>query len=109
MAEIEIGCCHLRAQAHVEPDHDVGIEMKPHPEPILKVCETLNKQPETCVMIGDFPQDIQAGKAAGTKTVAILGVNAKYTKNRIRELEPDVTLFSFGELLPLFLGPQLDI
>ena len=88
--------------------HDSVKKMKPHPEPVLLVCEKLNKQPETCAMIGDFPQDIQAGKAAGTKTVAILGVNGKYTKNRIKELEPDVTLFSFGELLPLFLGPQFN-
>ncbi len=33
MAEIEIGRCHLAAEAHVEPDNDVRIEMKPHPEP----------------------------------------------------------------------------
>ena len=88
--------------------HNSVKKMKPHPESILKVCEELGKHPETCAMIGDFPQDIQAGKAAGTRTVAILGVNGKYTKNRIKELEPDVTLFSFGELLPIFLGPQLN-
>ena len=79
--------------------------IKPYPEPILKACEILEKKPETCAMIGDFPQDIQAGKLAGTKTVAILGVNAKYTKESIRKLEPDITLNSIGELLPIFLGP----
>ncbi len=79
--------------------------IKPDPEPVLYACEALNKHPEKCVMIGDFPQDIQAGKAAGTKTVAILGVNGKYTKESIKKLEPDVTLYSIGELLPLFLGP----
>ena len=79
--------------------------IKPYPEPILYACEKLNKNPETCAMIGDFPQDIQAGKLAGTKTVAILGVNGKYTKENIKRLEPDVTLNSIGELLPLFLGP----
>ena len=79
--------------------------IKPDPEPLLYACKALNKHPETCVMIGDFPQDIQAGKATGTKTVAILGVNAKYTKETIRKLEPDVTISSIGELLPLFLGP----
>ncbi|MCE7739994.1 MAG: HAD family hydrolase [Candidatus Heimdallarchaeota archaeon] len=79
--------------------------IKPDPEPLLYACKALNKHPETCVMIGDFPQDIQAGKATGTKTVAILGVNAKYTKENIRKLEPDVTISSIGELLPLFLGP----
>ncbi len=79
--------------------------IKPDPEPLLYACEVLNKHPETCVMIGDFPQDIRAGKATGTKTVAILGVNGKYTKESIKKLEPDVTLSSIGELLPLFLGP----
>ena len=79
--------------------------IKPDPEPLLFACNALNKHPETCVMIGDFPQDIQAGKATGTKTVAILGVNGKYTKESIKKLEPDVTLSSIGELLPLFLGP----
>ncbi len=83
-------------------------KIKPYPEPILLVCEALNKQPGTCAMIGDFPQDIRAGKAAGTKTVAILGVNAKYTQDKIKELEPDVTLFSIGELLHLFPGPELN-
>jgi len=80
-------------------------KIKPYPDPVLYACEKLNKHPETCVMIGDFPQDIQAGKLAGTKTVAILGVNGKYTKDSLRKLEPDVTLNSIGELLPLFLGP----
>ena len=80
-------------------------KIKPDPEPLLYACKALNKHPETCVMIGDFPQDIQAGKATGTKTIAILGVNAKYTKESIKKLEPDVTLSSIGELLPLFLGP----
>ncbi len=83
-------------------------KIKPYPEPILKVCEVLNKLPGTCAMIGDFPQDVSAGKAAGTKTVAILGVNGKYTKDKIKELEPDVTLNSIGELLHLFPGSVLN-
>ncbi|MHA1464902.1 MAG: HAD family hydrolase [Candidatus Heimdallarchaeaceae archaeon] len=83
-------------------------KIKPSPEPILLVCKVLNKQPGTCAMIGDFPPDVRAGKAAGTKTIAILGVNAKYTQDKIRESEPDVTLFSIGELLHLFPGPELN-
>ena len=53
-------------------------------------------------MIGDSPQDIQAGKAAGTKTVAILGVNGKYTKDILVQLKPDVLLESIHELPELF-------
>jgi phosphoglycolate phosphatase-like HAD superfamily hydrolase len=56
-------------------------------------------------MIGDFPQDVQAGKAAGTKTVAILGVNAKFTKERLIQQNPDFLLSSIQELPQLL--PQI--
>ncbi|MCG3225392.1 MAG: HAD family hydrolase [Candidatus Heimdallarchaeota archaeon] len=78
--------------------------IKPHPEPLLYVCEQLEKNPSMCAMIGDFPQDIQAGKAAGTRTIAVLGDNGKYTEDKIRQLEPDVILETFGELLNIFPG-----
>ena len=100
-----------KAKINILKDFDVIVtrntvkKTKPYPEPVLQACEILNKTPETCAMIGDFPQDIQAGKLAGTKTVAILGVNGKYTKDSLKTLEPDVTINSIGELLPLFLGP----
>ncbi|MHA1953865.1 MAG: HAD family hydrolase [Candidatus Heimdallarchaeaceae archaeon] len=76
--------------------------IKPHPEPLLYVCEQLEKNPIMCAMIGDFPQDVQAGKAAGTRTIAVLGDNGKYTEEKIRQLEPDVILDYFTELLELF-------
>ncbi|MCG3215931.1 MAG: HAD family hydrolase [Candidatus Heimdallarchaeota archaeon] len=76
--------------------------IKPNPDSLLLVCKELNKKPESCAMIGDSPQDIQAGKAAGTKTVAILGVNGKYTKDILVQLKPDVLLESIHELPELF-------
>ncbi|NPD88710.1 MAG: HAD family hydrolase [Asgard group archaeon] len=76
--------------------------IKPHPDALLYVCEQLGKDPRMCAMIGDFPQDIKAGKAAGTKTIAILGDNRKYTEEEIRSLNPDLVLESFQELLQIF-------
>ncbi|MCG3220000.1 MAG: HAD family hydrolase [Candidatus Heimdallarchaeota archaeon] len=76
--------------------------IKPHPDALLYVCEQLGKDPRMCAMIGDFPQDVKAGKAAGTKTIAILGENGKYTEEEIRLLNPDVVLESFQELTRLF-------
>ena len=76
--------------------------IKPHPDALLYVCEQLGKNPRMCVMIGDFPQDVKAGKAAGMKTIAILGETRKYTEEEIRLLNPDVVLESFTELTQLF-------
>ena len=79
--------------------------IKPHPDSILYACEYLGKKPSKCAMIGDFPQDILAGKNAGTKTIAILGANKKYTEIEIKQSNPDVILESFQDLLDIF--PQI--
>ncbi|MEH6567317.1 MAG: HAD-IA family hydrolase [Halopseudomonas sp.] len=45
---------------------------KPHAEPVLKACAELGVDPAGCVFVGDHLRDIQAGRAAGTATVAAL-------------------------------------
>jgi pyrophosphatase PpaX len=42
---------------------------KPDPEPVLLAIQKLKLLPEECVYIGDAETDMQAGKAAGTKTI----------------------------------------
>ena len=42
---------------------------KPHPEPLLLAAKRLKVKPSECVYIGDSHSDIDAGKAAGMKTV----------------------------------------
>ncbi len=43
---------------------------KPHPAPILKAAEICNINPAQCLYVGDDLRDIEAGRAAGMKTVA---------------------------------------
>ena len=43
---------------------------KPHPAPILKAAEICNINPSECLYVGDDLRDIEAGRAAGMKTVA---------------------------------------
>lgn len=45
---------------------------KPHPQPIHYACELLAVTPEQAITIGDAGRDIEAGKAAGTKTIGAL-------------------------------------
>ena len=51
---------------------DDAINPKPSPETLLLACEQIGSKPQTCVYIGDAERDIQAGKAAGMKTVVAL-------------------------------------
>lgn len=44
---------------------------KPLPDPVLKGCELLGVGPASCVYVGDSPFDIQAGNAAGCRTLAV--------------------------------------
>jgi phosphoglycolate phosphatase-like HAD superfamily hydrolase len=44
--------------------------------------------------IGDLPQDIEAGKKAGVKTISLVGT---YTKNELMKHEPDYFLDNFSD------------
>ena len=45
---------------------------KPSPETLLIACYQMGVTPEKCMYVGDAERDIQAGKAAGMKTVVAL-------------------------------------
>lgn len=49
---------------------DTTPHAKPHPAPLLEAARRLNLPPATCVYVGDDERDIQAGRAAGMRTVA---------------------------------------
>jgi phosphoglycolate phosphatase len=44
---------------------------KPHPAPILHACAQLGVPPAHCVYVGDAERDIEAGRRAGTATLAV--------------------------------------
>lgn len=45
---------------------------KPHPEPLLHASALVGVAPEQCLYIGDARRDIEAGRAAGMKTLVAL-------------------------------------
>ncbi|MDZ7811870.1 MAG: phosphoglycolate phosphatase [Ideonella sp.] len=49
---------------------DTTPHAKPHPEPLLEAARRLDVPPEACVYVGDDLRDIQAGRAAGMRTIA---------------------------------------
>ena len=70
--------------------------LKPFPDPLLKCMKILNVAPSESVYVGDSIIDIQAGKAAGVRTVGVL--TGATDLNRLRAETPDVILDSVGDL-----------
>jgi phosphoglycolate phosphatase len=60
---------HRRAACTVSGD--TLPERKPHPRPLLFALEQLAADPAKSVYVGDARRDIEAGRAAGTVTVAV--------------------------------------
>jgi N-acetyl-D-muramate 6-phosphate phosphatase len=51
---------------------DDAPQPKPSPATLLLACKHVGVKPESCIYVGDAERDIQAGKAAGMKTVVAL-------------------------------------
>ena len=50
------------------PDHVA--QPKPHPEPMFLACKEIDIAPADCLYVGDHIRDIDAGRAAGMRTIA---------------------------------------
>jgi phosphoglycolate phosphatase len=69
---------------------------KPSAEPLCFIAERLALEPSELVMVGDGPQDVLAGRAAGARTVAVRGGMAE--EERLLAARPDIVVASLGEL-----------
>jgi N-acetyl-D-muramate 6-phosphate phosphatase len=67
---IESMALHKRAACVVSGDD--APQPKPSPATLLLACSQVGVKPEHCMYVGDAERDIQAGKAAGMKTVVAL-------------------------------------
>lgn len=50
---------------------DTTPHSKPHPAPLLEAARQLNLSPTACLYVGDDLRDVQAGRSAGMRTVAV--------------------------------------
>ncbi len=72
------------------------LEKKPDPKPVLEIAKRLRLAPSQLVVVGDGPQDVEAGRRAGARTVGIIGTIV--AADRLRESSPDVLLHSMADL-----------
>ena len=62
----------LREDAACIVSGDTTANRKPHPEPMLHASKLAGSKPEECLYVGDAARDIEAGNAAGMKTLVAL-------------------------------------
>lgn len=69
---------------------------KPHPEAIIKAATQLGISSNHAAIVGDSIVDIQAGKAAGAKTIAVL--TGLYTRQELEKEDPDLIIPDISHL-----------
>ncbi len=72
--------------------------LKPAPDGVYAVAETLGVPPERAWLVGDGPQDVLAGRAAGCFTVAVPGIAER---ERVLAAEPDLVVESLLDVAGL--------
>lgn len=70
---------------------------KPAPDPLIACAEQLEVPPAKCVYVGDTTTDIQAGKAAGMRTVGVLTGFDDY--DTLNQEMPDAIIDSIKDLM----------
>ncbi len=75
---------------------------KPDPAPLLLACDVAGVDPANCIYVGDAERDIQAGRRAGTATIAA-GFGYITAEDDPREWDADVIASSAEELAQIVL------
>ncbi len=69
---------------------------KPHPEPLRLALRQMELGAQSCVYVGDAPQDVEMARRAGVLAIGVLGPFP--TEKRLRTARPDFLLDSIGDL-----------
>jgi 2-phosphoglycolate phosphatase len=81
-----------------------GFPSKPAPDVILKAMEALGAKPEECLMVGDSVADMEAGRAVGIKTCAVLYGYGK--RELLAQHQPDFWIEDLRQLIPAQSEPR---
>ena len=76
-----------------------GQHHKPAPEPVIFGAQLLGAEPSACLYVGDSPFDMQAGRDAGCKTVAVTW--GMFSRDTLAAEHPDFMVDTFEELIDL--------
>jgi 2-phosphoglycolate phosphatase len=74
---------------------------KPAPDIVLEAAKRLRVDPKQCVVVGDSPVDVQAGKRAGSFTIAVL--SNIYNRRQLKSAKPTVVIEELEAILKILL------
>jgi len=101
MAQRTLACCGLAGDFDVLIGADDVVKAKPDPEPVYLALERLGlpSAADRTLLVGDSPFDIRAGRAAGTRTAAVLW--GPFAREALLAEGPDHVVGRVEELLAL--------
>lgn len=101
MAARTLACCGLDGACRIVISADDVERGKPDPEPVLRALDRLGIRDTAArtLFVGDSPFDLQAGRAAGTKTAAVLW--GPFAEEVLLAERPDYVVRSPAELVAL--------
>jgi HAD superfamily hydrolase (TIGR01509 family) len=78
---------------------DDVLRTKPDPEHVFAALRPFEITPEDSFVVGDSPADIQSGRSAGARTIAVShGLHAD-----VESLEPDHVIHKIEDILPIVI------
>lgn len=102
VAEKILDSCGLASYFSSVVGRSIDLKMKPNPDQIEVCLREMGVEPRRAVMVGDSHNDVLAGKAAGTYTVAI---PVYFTRSEaLNAAKPDAVIKSLHELPRALLG-----
>jgi phosphoglycolate phosphatase len=102
VAEKILDSCGLASYFSSVVGRSIDLKMKPNPDQIEVCLREMGVEPRRAVMVGDSHNDVLAGKAAGTFTVA---VPVYFTRSEtLNAAKPDAVIKSLHELPRALLG-----
>jgi phosphoglycolate phosphatase len=78
---------------------------KPFPDALQKAAKRLGVRIQDCAIVGDSVVDVQAGKSAGAKTIAVL--SGLFSREQLEKQKPDLIIDNISSL-PHFLALSED-
>jgi len=74
----------------------IGVAIKPAPDQFFKICNEVNVNPRSSIMIGDTELDIMCGKNAGAKTAAV--THGCRSIEELKKYNPDYLIQDLKEI-----------
>jgi HAD superfamily hydrolase (TIGR01549 family) len=88
--------CGLRKYMKVIISIDDCPVSKPSPESLYIALKKLGVKPHEAVYVGDHPDDTQAGKAAGMRTIGVAAT--EFAFHRLEKVGPDAIVKNIGQI-----------